>query len=85
MRVVITGASGLIGTNLGLRLLDEGHEVFGVDKDPNPWTDAVPVTIEDLSRERGPVGGHLGPGGRGGAPRGAGQGTRVRLSTPTTP
>jgi nucleoside-diphosphate-sugar epimerase len=50
MRVVITGASGLIGTNLGLRLLDEGHEVFGVDKDPNPWTVAVPVTIEDLSR-----------------------------------
>lgn len=48
MRVVITGASGLIGTNLALRLLDEGHEVFGVDKDPNRWTDRVPVKIEDL-------------------------------------
>ena len=48
MRVVITGASGLIGTNLALRLLDEGHEVFGIDKDPNQWTDRVPVYQQDL-------------------------------------
>ncbi|HEV2123872.1 MAG TPA: NAD(P)-dependent oxidoreductase [Chloroflexota bacterium] len=48
MRIIITGASGLIGTNVGLRLLDEGHEVFGVDKNPNPWTERVPVQIEDL-------------------------------------
>jgi UDP-glucose 4-epimerase len=48
MRIILTGASGLIGTNLALRLMDEGHEVFGVDKDPNPWTDRVPVHIEDL-------------------------------------
>lgn len=48
VRVIITGASGLIGTNLALRLLDEGHEVFGVDKDPNQWTKRVPVQIEDL-------------------------------------
>jgi nucleoside-diphosphate-sugar epimerase len=48
MRIIITGASGLIGTNLALRLLDEGHEVVGVDKDPNPWTNRVPVKIEDL-------------------------------------
>jgi UDP-glucose 4-epimerase len=53
MRVVITGASGLIGTNLALRLLGEGHEVFGVDKDPNPWTDQVPVRVEDLRTVRG--------------------------------
>jgi UDP-glucuronate 4-epimerase len=56
MRVVITGASGLIGTNLALRLLDEGHEVFGVDKDPNPWTDRVPVKIEDLRETAGEAG-----------------------------
>jgi UDP-glucose 4-epimerase len=56
MRVVITGASGLIGTNLALRLLDEGHEVFGVDKDPNPWTDRVPVKIEDLRDTSGTSG-----------------------------
>jgi nucleoside-diphosphate-sugar epimerase len=56
MRVIITGASGLIGTNLALRLLDEGHEVFGVDKDPNPWTDRVPVKVEDLRLTSGPPG-----------------------------
>ncbi len=48
MRVIVTGASGLIGTNLSLRLLDAGHRVFGIDKDPNPWTDRVPVHIADL-------------------------------------
>jgi nucleoside-diphosphate-sugar epimerase len=47
-RYVITGASGLIGTNLGLRLLDEGHEVHGVDWAPNPWTDRLPVEVRDL-------------------------------------
>jgi UDP-glucose 4-epimerase len=56
MRVVITGASGLIGTNLALRLLDDGHEVFGVDKDPNPWTDRVPVRVEDLRSTAGEPG-----------------------------
>lgn len=56
MRVVITGASGLIGTNLAIRLLDEGHQVFGVDKDPNPWTDRVPVQIEDLRNTSGEPG-----------------------------
>ena len=52
MRIILTGASGLIGTNLALRLLDEGHDVFGIDKVPNPWTDCVAVTIQDL-RETG--------------------------------
>lgn len=49
MRVLITGASGQIGTNLGLRLLDEGHEVYGVDKRLNTWTDRIPAIIQDLS------------------------------------
>lgn len=31
MRVLITGSSGQIGTNLALRLLEEGHSVFGID------------------------------------------------------
>ena len=30
MRVLITGSSGQIGTNLALRLRRDGHEVFGV-------------------------------------------------------
>ena len=30
MRILITGSSGQIGANLALRLLADGHEVFGV-------------------------------------------------------
>lgn len=47
---LITGSSGLIGTNLALRLLDHGHEVLGVDLRPNPWTDRVPTLKCDLTR-----------------------------------
>jgi len=31
MRVLVTGTAGFIGNNLALRLLNEGHEVCGVD------------------------------------------------------
>lgn len=49
MRVLITGSSGQIGTNLGLQLLAAGHEVFGVDRRVNTWTDAFPTLLQDLS------------------------------------
>jgi nucleoside-diphosphate-sugar epimerase len=49
MRVLITGSSGQIGTNLGLRLLAGGHDVFGVDRRVNPWTGAFPTLLQDLS------------------------------------
>jgi nucleoside-diphosphate-sugar epimerase len=49
MRVLITGSSGQIGTNLALRLLDAGHSVFGVDKRTNPWTDRFRYLLQDLS------------------------------------
>lgn len=49
MRILITGASGQIGTNLALHLLNRGDEVFGVDVRPNPWTDAFPTLLQDLS------------------------------------
>jgi UDP-glucose 4-epimerase len=49
MRVLITGSSGQIGTNLGLRLLGDHHDVFGVDKRQNPWTDAFPTLLQDLA------------------------------------
>ena len=49
MRILITGSSGQIGTNLALRLLDEGHYVFGVDKRVNPWTDRFRYILQDLS------------------------------------
>jgi UDP-glucose 4-epimerase len=49
MRVLVTGSSGQIGTNLALRLLADGHEVFGIDKRQNTWTDAFPTWLQDLS------------------------------------
>jgi len=49
MRILVTGSSGQIGTNLGLRLLRDGHEVYGVDKRLNPWTDDFPTLLQDLA------------------------------------
>ena len=49
MRVLITGSSGQIGTNLALRLIADGHEVVGVDKRQNTWTDAFRYLLQDLS------------------------------------
>jgi UDP-glucose 4-epimerase len=49
MRVLITGSSGQIGTNLGLRLQEEGHYVFGIDKRPNVWTRDIETLLQDLS------------------------------------
>jgi UDP-glucose 4-epimerase len=49
MRVLITGSSGQIGTNLGLRLQEEGHYVFGIDKRINTWTQEIQTLLQDLS------------------------------------
>jgi nucleoside-diphosphate-sugar epimerase len=49
MRALVTGSSGQIGTNLALRLLADGHDVFGVDKRQNTWTDAFPTLLQDLA------------------------------------
>src|SRR5579862_4889019 len=49
MRILVTGSSGQIGTNLALRLQQDGHDVFGVDKRQNTWTDAFPTLLQDLA------------------------------------
>ena len=49
MRILVTGSSGQIGTNLALRLLADGHEVFGVDQRLNTWTDEFKYLLQDLS------------------------------------
>jgi UDP-glucuronate 4-epimerase len=62
MKVLITGSSGQIGTNLALRLKRDGHWLFGVDKRENTWTDdAFRYILQDLAIHypafRGGIGG----------------------------
>jgi UDP-glucose 4-epimerase len=61
MRVVITGSSGQIGTNLALQLLEEGHEVHGLDKRGNEWSDDVPTELVDLAVSGASLGRHVLP------------------------
>ena len=49
MRILITGSSGQIGTNLALHLMDRGHEVYGVDMRRNTWTQEIDTLLQDLS------------------------------------
>jgi len=49
MRILITGSSGQIGTNLALYLQERGHYVFGVDIRPNTWTNDIETLLQDLS------------------------------------
>ncbi|HRO25749.1 MAG TPA: NAD-dependent epimerase/dehydratase family protein, partial [Promineifilum sp.] len=60
MRILITGSSGQIGTNLALHLLEHGHDVFGVDVRPNTWTDAFPTLLQDLAAPFSDFSGGLG-------------------------
>lgn len=48
MRVLITGSSGQIGTNLALKLLARGEQVVGIDVRPNPWTNKIDTLIKNL-------------------------------------
>lgn len=49
MRVLITGSSGQIGTNLALSLLESGHEVLGLDLRENAWVgEKIPSFRYDL-------------------------------------
>jgi UDP-glucose 4-epimerase len=61
MRILLTGASGQIGTNLALRLQAGGHSVFGVDKRQNTWTREFDTLLQDLAIHypafRGGIGG----------------------------
>ena len=55
MKVLLTGSSGQIGTNLAHRLKQEGHEVFGVDKRQNTWTDDFRYLLQDLAGHYAPL------------------------------
>jgi UDP-glucuronate 4-epimerase len=48
MRILITGSSGQIGTNVGLALQQRGDEVVGIDRRENTWTNRIRTVIADL-------------------------------------
>jgi nucleoside-diphosphate-sugar epimerase len=50
MRVLVTGSSGQIGSNLALECMRRGHEVTGIDRRPNPWTGSFPTLLHDLGK-----------------------------------
>jgi UDP-glucose 4-epimerase len=60
VRVLVTGSSGQIGTNLALRLIADGHQVYGIDKRRNPWTDSFDTLHQDLAIHYPPFRGGIG-------------------------
>jgi len=52
MKVLVTGSSGQIGTNLALALQARGDEVVGIDIRPNTWTDKIQTVLLDLRTAR---------------------------------
>ncbi|HNQ23549.1 MAG TPA: NAD-dependent epimerase/dehydratase family protein [Phycisphaerae bacterium] len=52
MRVLVTGSSGQIGTNVALALMARGDEVIGIDNRANTWTDRFETVLLDLVTAR---------------------------------
>ena len=51
MRILITGSSGQIGTNLGAALAARGDEVLGIDKRANSWTTSLRTEVLDMTEK----------------------------------
>jgi UDP-glucose 4-epimerase len=49
LKVLVTGSSGQVGTNLCLALLQKGAQVIGLDRRKNSWTDQIPLIQQDLA------------------------------------
>ena len=49
MKILVTGSSGQVGTNLCLALAEKGFSVVGIDKRTNTWTDQIPFIQRDLA------------------------------------
>lgn len=46
MKILITGVAGFIGSNLAARLLEEGHEVVGIDNLAYGLRENIPVGLK---------------------------------------
>ncbi|MCB0162887.1 MAG: NAD-dependent epimerase/dehydratase family protein [Anaerolineae bacterium] len=55
MKILVTGSSGQVGTNLSLALMKKGVSVLGIDRRPNSWTDQIPFLKRDLAAEGMPT------------------------------
>jgi nucleoside-diphosphate-sugar epimerase len=51
LKILVTGSSGQVGTNLCLALAQRGFSVLGIDKRKNSWTDQIPLIQRDLAQE----------------------------------
>lgn len=51
MKILVTGSSGQVGTNLCLALRQKEATILGIDRRPNPWTDQIPLIQRDLAGE----------------------------------
>jgi UDP-glucose 4-epimerase len=60
MRIVVTGAAGFLGVHIARRLVEEGHEVSGFDRQPFDGPDVQPIEgdLRDLSAVEKCVAGH---------------------------
>ena len=55
MKILITGSSGQVGTNLSLALMQKGGLVLGIDRRANSWTDQIPFVERDIARQGMPT------------------------------
>ena len=51
MKILVTGSSGQVGTNLCLALIEKGVTVLGVDRRENSWTNQIPFIQRDLASQ----------------------------------
>jgi UDP-glucose 4-epimerase len=55
LKILVTGSSGQVGTNLSLALIQKGAMVLGLDRRQNTWTDQIPLIQQDLAAQGMPT------------------------------
>ncbi len=55
MKILVTGSSGQVGTNLGLALQQKNVTVLGIDRRKNSWVDQIPAIQRDIAAQGMPT------------------------------